>query len=246
MEQLSELKLNGFREALEDQLKNAQYGDMPFEERLSYLVSTEITNRRNKRIKQLLSHSKLKYKQAMIEDIDYSPQRQIDKSSLLSLSQNEWINQSQNILITGATGTGKTYLACALANRAIEHGNSVFYIRLAKLLMEISLARVDGSYLRYIAKLTRFKVLIIDDFGVAPMKAKDTEELLEVVEDRIDKGSVIITSQLAVDMWFTYLKNPTAADAVMDRLIHNSYRIEINGDSMRRLKKPSEYGGKSA
>ena len=236
IEQLSELKLHGFSKALQEQFSNPDYSALPFEERLSHLITNEVTERRNRRIRQLLSKSKLKIKQAMIEDIDYSTSRNIDKRQILSLAKNEWIRSFQNIIISGATGTGKTYLACALGNKAISNSYSVYYVRLAKLLMEASLVRADGSYLSWLSKISRFNVLIIDDFGVAPMKAKDTEELLELVEDRTQRGSVIITSQLPVDQWFVYLKNPTAADAVMDRLIHNSYRINLKGESMRKLK----------
>lgn len=236
IEDIKSLKLHGFNSALEMQLSNTIYLKMSFEERLSHLVKNEVTERRNKKIKQLLSRSKLKYKQAFIEDTDYRPSRNLDKSMLLTMAQNEWLIRNQNIIISGPTGTGKTYLACALGNNAIAAGHSVFYIRLSKLFSEIKLVRADGSYLSWMKKLARFNVLILDDFGSGPMKASDAGELLEVVEDRSYTGSIIITSQLPVAEWHGYLNQPIVADAVLDRLIHNSYRIELKGESMRKIK----------
>jgi DNA replication protein DnaC len=236
IEDIKGLKWNGFHSALEVQLSNTSYLKMSFEERLTHLVKNEVTERRNRKIRQITSRSKLKYKQAFIEETDYRPSRNLDKSLLLTLTQNEWIERSQNIIISGATGTGKTWLACALGNKAIMDGYSVFYIRLSKLFSEIMLVRADGSYLSWLKKLSRFNVLILDDFGSGPMKASDVGELLEVIEDRTLVGSIIITSQLSVSDWHDYLNQPVVADAILDRLIHTSYRIELGGDSMRKLK----------
>jgi DNA replication protein DnaC len=236
IEEIKSLKWTGFYRALEVQLSNTAYLEMSFEERLAHLVNNEIIERRNKRIKRLMSRSKLKYKQAFIEDIEYLPSRNLDKSIILSLIQNEWIERSQNIIITGATGTGKTWLACALANNSIFNDYSVLHIRLSKLFQEIRLVRADGSYLSYLKKLERYKVLILDDFGSGAMKSSDVAELLEVLEDRSYIGSTIITSQLPVSAWHDYLNQPIVADAILDRLIHTSYRIELKGESMRKLK----------
>jgi DNA replication protein DnaC len=236
IEDIKGLKWKGFHCALEQQLSNTSYLKMSFEERLAHLVNNEVSERRNRKIRQLSSRSKLKYKQAFIEETDYRPSRNLDKSLLLSLCQNQWIQRSQNIIISGATGTGKTWLACALGNKAIMDGYSVFYIRLSKLFSEIKLVRADGSYLSWLKKLVRYNVLILDDFGSGPMKASDVGELLEVIEDRTLAGSIIIASQLPVSGWHDYLNQPIVADAILDRLIHTSYRIEFKGESMRKLK----------
>jgi DNA replication protein DnaC len=236
IEQISSLRWHGFKNALEGQLSSPAYHDLPFEDRLADLVMAEITERRNRRIKALLSRSRLKYKQAMLEDVDFRAARSLDKSVILSLAQNEWVRRGQNIIITGATGTGKTYLACALGRRAMANGFSVHYVRLNNLLSEIALNRATGSYLSWLKKLSKTRVLIIDDFGVCPLKAQDAQELLEIIEDRILIGGVIITSQTSVDHWHSYLNNPMAADALLDRVIHHSHRLNLKGESMRKLK----------
>ena len=236
LDQIAELKLNGFKAALLHQVEDPSYTALTFEERISHLISNEVLERRNRRIKRLLSRSKLKYNSAFIEDVDYSPSRNIDRRILLSLSENEWIKFHQNIIVTGATGTGKTYLACALGNNAIKNGYSVYYARITKLLAQIPIVRGDGSYLSWLANLSKFNVLILDDFGSCPVKMQDVQELLEIVEERSQIGSVIITSQLNVKDWHDYLAEPTVADAILDRLIHNSHRINLKGDSMRKVK----------
>jgi len=236
LDQISELKLNGFKAALLQQVEDPSYTALNFEDRISHLISNEVLERRNRRIKRLLSRSKLKYKSAFTEDIDYSPSRNIDRRILLSLSENEWIKHHQNIIITGATGTGKTYLACALGNNAIKNGYSVYYARITKLFAQIPIVRGDGSYLSWLANLSKFNVLILDDFGSCLIKMQDVQELLEIVEERSQIGSMIITSQLNVKDWHDYLAEPTVADAILDRLIHNSHRINLKGDSMRKVK----------
>jgi DNA replication protein DnaC len=236
IEDIKNLKWQGFHQALELQLSNTAYLKMSFEERLGHLVNNELTQRRNRKIKHLLSRSKLKYKQAFIEEIEYRVSRNLNKSAILTLIGNEWIERNQNIIISGATGTGKTWLGCALANNAIVNGYSVLYIRLSKLFAEIKLVRADGSYLSYLKKLQKYRVLVLDDFGSGAMKASDVAELLEVIEDRSYIGSTIITSQIPVTAWYEYLNQPVIADAILDRLIHTSYRIELKGESMRKLK----------
>jgi len=236
LDQLTELKLNGFKAALLQQLESPSFTSLTFEERLSHLITSEITERHNRKIKHLISRSQLKFKSAFIEDIDYSASRNIEKSILLSLFGNAWVQAHQNIIITGATGTGKTHLACALGNNAMANGYSVLYYRVTKLLTRIPLVRGDGSYLKWLSNLAKFKVLILDDFGSCPVKMQDIQELLEIVEERSQSGSIILTSQLDVKDWHNYLVEPTVADAILDRIIHNSHRINLKGESMRKVK----------
>jgi DNA replication protein DnaC len=236
LEELSELRWIGFKEALVRQCEDPSYGDMPFTERISHLIHAEITDRKNRSIKRLSSRAKLKYKTAVIEDVEYTPGRNLDKHQIASLAQNHYIEQHQNVIISGATGTGKTYIACALGNLAMAQGYPVYFIRINKLFEEIRLVKGPGSYLKWLRNLLKFKLLILDDFGSSPMKPSDLKELLEIIEDRTQAGSLIMTSQLDVKDWYHYLSEHTLADAVLDRIVHNSYRINLKGESMRKLK----------
>ena len=238
LDQISELKLKGLKEAYLLQMQTPNYIHMPFEERLAHLIDAETINRKNCRIKQYLRAAKLKYCNAFLEDIEYLANRNLERSQIATLAKNQWIEQQHNIIIEGATGTGKTYIACALAHNAIVGGYSAYYARISKLLSEIKLVRADGSYLSFLKRLTKMRVLILDDFGVAPMDTRDAQELLEIIEDRVGSGSTIITSQLPVENWHDYLSNGTVADAVLDRLVHNSYRLNLEGDTMRKRNKP--------
>lgn len=238
LDQISELKLKGLKEAYLLQMQTPNYIHMPFEERLAHLIDAETINRKNCRIKQYLRAAKLKYRNAFLEDIEYLANRNLERSQIATLAKNQWIEQQHNIIIEGATGTGKTYIACALAHNAIVGGYSAYYARISKLLSEVKLARADGSYLSFLKRLTKMRVLILDDFGVAPMDTRDAQELLEIIEDRVGAGSTIVTSQLPVEDWHDYLSNGTVADAVLDRLVHNSYRLNLEGDTMRKRNKP--------
>lgn len=238
LDQISELKLKGLKEAYMLQMQTPNYIHMPFEERLAHLIDAETINRKNCRIKQYLRAAKLKYRNAFLEDIEYLASRNLERSQIATLAKNQWIEQQHNIIIEGATGTGKTYIACALAHNAIVGGYSAYYARISRLLSEIKLVRADGSYLSFLKRLTKMRVLILDDFGVAPMDTRDAQELLEIIEDRVGSGSTIITSQLPVENWHDYLSNGTVADAVLDRLVHNSYRLNLEGDTMRKRNKP--------
>jgi DNA replication protein DnaC len=238
LDQISELKLKGLKEAYMLQMQTPSYLHMPFEERLAHLIDAEVINRKNCRIKQYLRTAKLKYRNAFLEDIEYLATRNLQRSQISTLAKNQWIEQQHNIIIEGATGTGKTYIACALAHNAIVGGYSAYYARISKLLSEVKLVRADGSYLSFLKKMTKIRVLILDDFGVAPMDTRDAQELLEIIEDRVGSGSTIITSQLPVENWHDYLSNGTVADAVLDRLVHNCYRLNLEGDTMRKRNKP--------
>lgn len=238
LDQISELKLKGLKEAYMLQMQTPSYLHMPFEERLAHLIDAEVINRKNCRIKQYLRTAKLKYRNAFLEDIEYLATRNLQRSQISTLAKNQWIEQQHNIIIEGATGTGKTYIACALAHNAIVGGYSAYYARISKLLSEVKLVRADGSYLSFLKKMTKIRVLILEDFGVAPMDTRDAQELLEIIEDRVGSGSTIITSQLPVENWHDYLSNGTVADAVLDRLVHNCYRLNLEGDTMRKRNKP--------
>lgn len=233
-EQLNDLGLSGFKTALEKQEDTPEYLKLTFNERLFQLLESEINERTNRKIKRLLSQSKLKDRQAALEDVEYSAKRGLDRSVVLSLATCDFIRRYQNILITGATGVGKSYLAQALAKQAIFEGYSARYYRVTRMLEEIKLARLDGTYTKTLNRISKYDLLILDDFGVSPLKADELKDLFEVVEERTLSGSTIVTAQLPVKEWHSYLKNETIADAMMDRLIHSSHKIELKGESMRK------------
>ncbi|MCF7809267.1 MAG: IS21-like element helper ATPase IstB [Candidatus Marinimicrobia bacterium] len=238
LDQISELKLHGLKAALLEQMEQPnQYADMSFEERITYLITREVLDRNNRRVKRMLSVSRMKFKSVFPEDIDYRESRNLKKSAVMSLLQNKWIQQHQNIIITGATGAGKTHLACVFGNQAIISGYSVYYTRIPALIDDIALARAEGSYPRWLKRMAKFNLLILDDFGLSSLSTPQAQELLEIIEERSGNGSHIITSQLPVKEWYSIFKNPTLADAIMDRVIHNAYRLELEGEeSMRKLK----------
>ncbi|MCF7904692.1 MAG: IS21-like element helper ATPase IstB [Candidatus Marinimicrobia bacterium] len=238
LDQISELKLHGLKAALLEQMEQPnQYADMSFEERITYLITREVLDRNNRRVKRMLSVSRMKFKSVFPEDIDYRESRNLKKSAVMSLLQNKWIQQHQNIIITGATGAGKTHLACVFGNQAIISGYSVYYTRIPSLIDDIALARAEGSYPRWLKRMAKFNLLILDDFGLSSLSTPQAQELLEIIEERSGNGSHIITSQLPVKEWYSIFKNPTLADAIMDRVIHNAYRLELEGEeSMRKLK----------
>jgi DNA replication protein DnaC len=234
LEKLYVMKLNGMADAFKDQLQQPNINDLPFEDRFALLVDLQWTFKENRRMKRLLSNAKLKIN-GCIEDIDFKTTRGLDKSVILRLATCDWIRNAQNIIITGPTGVGKTYLACALANRACRMGYSAFYIRIPQLFQELSLARGDGSYPNLMKKLTKAKVLILDDIGLAPMTAPERRDLLEVIEDRHGLASTIVATQLPIEIWHENIRDPTIADAILDRLVHNAHKINLKGESMRKL-----------
>jgi len=235
LEQTTSLNLSGFKETLIQQNQNAKYSSQSFEQRLFQLFEAELNQRQDKRIKRFLNQAKLKDKLASLDQIKYLPIRKIDKSVVSSLSSCDYINNNQNVLITGATGTGKSFLAQSLARCAISSGYPAKYYRIATLLEEIKTARLDGSYTKTLAKISKFKLLILDDFGVSPLSSDEINNIFEIIEDRMFNGSFIITAQLPIQDWHAYLGNETIADAVMDRLVHSSHKIELKGPSMREI-----------
>ena len=234
-QQLDTLGFSGFKAALLRQSEDANYTRLSFEERLYQLLEAEQSERRDKKIKRLLSQAKLKDRQASLDAVEYSAKRGVERSQILSLASGEYITKGQNVLITGATGTGKSFLAQALAKQAIFEGYSARYYRVTRLLEEIKISRLEGSYTKTLQKLSRINLLILDDFGVTPLKADELNDLFEVIEERTLSGSTIITAQLPVKEWHSYLGNATIADAMMDRLIYSAHRIEMKGESMRKV-----------
>ena len=233
---LNELGYKGFKESYMHQIEDVSYDTLSFEDRLYQLLDAQDISLKNRRIQMAFKLSKIKDKQAAIDAIDFSPKRKINKAQIHSLSSLSFIHAKQNIIITGKTGTGKSYIAQALANRSIIDGYRAYYVRTPSLLEEIRLSRIDGTYTNLLKKYSRFKLLVLDDFGVAPMVDDDATNLFEIIEDRTELNSTIITSQLPVSEWYNYLNNNTIADAILDRIVHSSHRIELGGQSMRKVK----------
>ena len=228
------MKLNGMAESLTEQLQHPHAHDLSFEERFALLVDQQWTWTENRRMKRLLHNARLKIN-ACIEDIDFRTPRGLDKSVILHLANGNWISNTHNIIITGPTGVGKTYLACALANRACRMGFQSYYIRLPQLFQQLTIARADGSYPTLMKKLLKANVLVIDDLGLAPMNAPERRDLLEVIEDRHGIASTIVAAQLPIEHWHENIRDPTIADAILDRLVHNAHKIHLKGESMRKL-----------
>jgi len=209
--------------------------DLSFEERLGLLVDREATEREDRRLQTRLRQAKLK-QNACIEDIDFKQSRGLDKPLVLDLAQCQWIKKHLNLLITGPTGVGKTWVACALAQKACREGFTSLYLRLPRLLQELPIAKGDGTYTRLMTRLAKVDVLILDDWGLSKLIAEQRRDLLEILEDRHDNRSTIVTSQLPLDQWHHIIGDPTLADAILDRLVHNAYKINLKGESMRKRK----------
>jgi DNA replication protein DnaC len=234
IEKLKALKLYALAVAWQEQQKNTEMQNVAFDERLGLLVEAEVLHRENKRLDRLLRAAKLKIGKACIEDIDYSPRREIEKPVIRQLATCRWVEEHQNVLITGATGTGKTYLACALAQQACRKGFHAIYRRATRLRDELTLAHADGTYAQLLTRFARADVLVIDDWGLMPIIEGDRRHFLEVFEDRYGTRSTIITSQIAATKWHDYLGDPTMADAICDRVLHNAHRIALKGPSRRK------------
>lgn len=237
--QLRSLRLDGMVRAIEDQASSAAATALGFEERLTLLVQREVAWRDDRRVARLLKAARLKLSTACVEDINWRASRGLDKSLVTALAGGDWLRHGQSLLITGATGCGKTWLACALGTQAARSGFSVLYTRAARLFDELQVAHGDGSFARRLAQLAKLDLLVIDDFAISPIGAAERNDLLEVLDDRVGTRSTLITSQLPVKAWHTYLDDPTLADAILDRVVHSSHKIELKGRSLRDQARPA-------
>jgi len=229
-----QLKLSAFYTAFTEQEMQPAYSDLPFEKRVQMLLEAEVLERDNKRLQRLIKQAKLHEKSANISEINFAPDRNLDKSVILDLAGGNYLKYFRNIILTGPTGVGKSYIAQAYANKAMSAGYSTLYLRVPRLMQYLQSIRGDEEYLKYLAKLKKINLLILDDFGVSPLKAAEARDLLEIVEDRTNQSSLIVTSQLAIKDWHGYLHNATIADAILDRIVHNAYKIQIEGGSQRK------------
>jgi DNA replication protein DnaC len=232
-EKLQALKLTGMLKALDEQNSHPEMQALSFEERLGLLVDREILDRDNRRLKTRLRAARLR-QTATLEDVDYRHPRGLDRGWLAALGTCRWVREHLNILLCGPTGVGKTWLACALAHQACREGYRTLYHRLPRLLQDLTLARADGRYGKLLRELAKTDVLVLDDWGLAKLTDEHRRDLLEILDDRHGRGSTLITSQFPVDRWHELIGDPTLADAILDRLVHSAYRLNLTGDSMRK------------
>jgi len=235
IDKLIAMKLSGMVEGLEEQINSPVYNDLSFDERFSMLVDKEMTSRENRRLSMLMRRARFRHPNACVEEIDFRAKRGIRKETVLKLAQNEWIKKHRNLIITGPTGVGKTYLACAFGISACRKGISTCYVRLPRFLQEVKVARADGSYIKLLGKISRIQVLIVDDWGLSPLNDTERRDFLEIVEDRHNVRSTIVSTQYPVSKWHKIIDDPTIADAICDLLVHNAYTLNLKGESMRKL-----------
>ena len=234
LDQLRELRLAGMATAFTEMQGNPQADQLGHPEWLALLLDREAAERHNRRLQYRLRNAKLRHSQASIEDVDYRSPRRLDRSLFLQLATGNWITEKRNLIIVGPCGIGKSWLACALGQMACRHDRSVLYKRVPKLFAELEMGRGDGRYPRLFRALTRVELLILDDWGLDRLNADQRRDMLEIIEDRHATAATLITSQLPVSSWHEVIGEPTFADAILDRIVHNSYRLELDGESLRK------------
>jgi DNA replication protein DnaC len=235
LEKLRTLRFTGMADGLDEQMQMDSLDDMGFEERLGVLLDREIAVRETRRMTTRLRKAKLR-QDSCIEDIDFRHPRGLDKSLVMRLAGCDWIKDHNNLIITGPTGVGKTYLACAFANKACREGFNTLYLRVTKLFEDLSLAKGDGRYLKLLTSFAKADLLVLDDYGLEQLSREQRHDLLEILEDRHGLKSTLVTSQLPVDHWHEQIGDPTLADAILDRLVHSAHKVKLKGESMRKKK----------
>jgi DNA replication protein DnaC len=235
LEQLNDMRLSGMAQALKEQWEIEGIEEMSFEERLGLLVEREAVTRESRKLQTRLRKAKLR-QNACIEDIDFKQPRGLDRSLVTRLADCQWIKKQQNLIITGPTGVGKSYLACAFAQKSCREGYSSLYLRISRLFKDLSLAKGDGRYVKMLSNFAKTDLLVLDDYGLVKLNQEQRHDLLEILEDRYGLKSILVTSQLPVEHWHEQIGDPTLADAILDRMIHNAHTINLKGDSMRKRK----------
>lgn len=235
LDKLTQLRLPAIRSGLEEQLQNPQYAELSFEDRLGLLIDLECTRRADNSLRRRIKTARFTLP-ATIEDLDLSPARGLERSLILELAQGEWIRRHLNIMVLGPTGAGKSYMACALGHAACRQGFSVRYQRTSRLLHEIMLSHADGSYPKLLTKLARVQLLIFDDWLRDPLTPSQARDLLEILDDRYGRSSTLVATQIPIEDWHAQFPDPTLGDAILDRLVHNAYRLELKGESMRKTR----------
>lgn len=232
-EKLEQLRCYGMLKALQEQMQMPDIEKLSFEERLGLMIDREMTERENRRLKTRLRKARLR-QNACVEDVDFRHPRKLDKTLFMQLADGRWLKENNNLLLIGPTGVGKTYLACALAQKACRLGYGALYFRLPRLLHDLSIAKADGRYDKLLAGISRIDLLVLDDWGIDKFVKEQRHDLLEIMEDRHGRHSTLVTSQLPVKHWHEVIADPTLADAILDRLVHNAYKLVLTGESMRK------------
>ena len=238
LEKLTQLRLSAMRQEYRRQLESTERNTLSFEERFAMIIDAQWLSRHNNRLKRLLTKATLRISDACLEDLDYEPRRNLDRSMVNRLAAMTWLHEKHNLIITGACGTGKTYLACAFGNASCRLGFKTKYYRVNRLLTDLNVSQGDGTYHKLMRELKKTDLLILDDWGMALIDSTSSRDLLEVIEDRYGYRSTIISGQLPVKNWHELIEDSTIADAILDRLVHNAYRFELKGPTRRRIATP--------